>query len=219
MLFDNRRRNRRAGVRTTARDVPTHKLRDDGILIADSGVVAQENREILGRLTAFAKSGGTVVYSFCFATSIRPGVMGQHWDHTWKLPWKAGQYHRTTFEFNETAICTVMTLGKNSSSSSVFDAEIQECMLLPQYSQKAVHLSQVYPENRWYMPTSHSRLESLIPAPDLISRITNLSETPVAFARVGDGYVGYTGDVNQETGTNLVLLRMFNLDGRQAVWA
>ncbi|KAK8101958.1 hypothetical protein PG999_012332 [Apiospora kogelbergensis] len=28
MLFDNRRRNRRAGVRTTARDVPTHKLRD-----------------------------------------------------------------------------------------------------------------------------------------------------------------------------------------------
>ncbi|KAK8041031.1 hypothetical protein PG994_014038 [Apiospora phragmitis] len=43
----------------------------DGMLVADPGVVAKCNRELLGRLVAFAHYGGTVVFSFCFATCIQ----------------------------------------------------------------------------------------------------------------------------------------------------
>ncbi|KAK8047907.1 hypothetical protein PG996_015971 [Apiospora saccharicola] len=122
--------------------------RPNGILVTDPGVIAPKNREILGRLVAFAQSGGTVVFSFCFASNIN------------------------------------------------------------------LHLDGVSRENCWYLPTNDSHVESMVFPPD---RIANQAQTPVAFSRVGDGYVGYTGDVNQESGTSMVLLRMFNLDTRQAV--
>lgn len=44
--------------------------RPDGILVTDPGIIVPKNLEILGRLNAFAQSGGTVVFSFCFASNI-----------------------------------------------------------------------------------------------------------------------------------------------------
>ncbi|KAK7911134.1 hypothetical protein PG985_013615 [Apiospora marii] len=177
--------------------------RPDGILITDPGVVAPKTREILGRLTAFAQSGGTVVFSFCFASNINVDNMNRLWQESWNFPWTMGDYHRSTLRLNTSALGTTLAPGSNS-----------DVQLLPQYSQKAVHLDQVPRENCWYLPTEDSHVESMVFPPD---RVANQAQTPVAFTRVGDSYVGYTGDVNQEKGTNMVLLRMFNLGTRQAV--
>ncbi|KAK8135583.1 hypothetical protein PG984_003523 [Apiospora sp. TS-2023a] len=163
--------------------------RPDGILITDPGVIAPKNREILGRLTAFAQSGGTVVFSFCFASNINRDNMDRLWRESWNIPWTMGDYHRRP-------------------------GHQQRRPAIALYSQKAVHLDGVSRENCWYLPTNDSHVESMVFPPD---RIANQAQTPVAFSRVGDGHVGYTGDVNQESGTNMVLLRMFNLVTRHVV--
>ncbi|KAK8066177.1 hypothetical protein PG997_012924 [Apiospora hydei] len=179
----------------------------DGILVTDPGVVAPSNREILRRLTAFAQSGGTVVFSFSFASNIRADDMDRLWQESWNLPWTMGNYNRSTFQLNTSA------LGTSTAPDS--DGDIRgQSLLWPEYSQKAVHLDNVARENCWYLPTGESRIESMVFPPD---RVTNHSQTPVAFTRAGEGFVGYTGDVNQERGTNLVLLRMFNLDIKPVV--
>ncbi|KAK8032035.1 hypothetical protein PG990_001769 [Apiospora arundinis] len=183
--------------------------RPDGILVADPGVIAEGNREILGRLAAFAQSGGTVVFSFCFASNINSENMDRLWQQSFDLPWKMNSYHRTTHKLNASALGTTIDLGSDSNS-----AADQHGLLLPEYSQKAVHLDNVPRENCWYLPSEESRIESHVFPP---TSVTNKLETPVAFGRVGNGYVGYNGDVNQETGTNLVLLRMFNLDVENTV--
>ncbi|KAK6833411.1 Mitochondrial import receptor subunit TOM34 [Apiospora arundinis] len=165
--------------------------RPDGILVADPGVIAEGNREILGRLTTFAQSGGTVVFSFCFASNINSENMDRLWQQSFDLPWKMNSYHRTTHKLNTSALGTTIDHGSDSNSAA------------------GRPLGQCPRENCWYLPSEESRIESHVFPP---TSVTNKLETPVAFGRVGNGYVGYNGDVNQETGTNLVLLRMFNLD-------
>lgn len=108
----------------------------------------------------------------------------------WDLPWEAGSYHRTTLYLNQEAI------------------ERPTTGLLPSYSQKAVFLRHVDPDTAWYVASDRSVVESLVPLP---GPGINLLETPVAYARVGDGWIVYVGDVNGEKGTDAVVLGMLGL--------
>jgi hypothetical protein len=75
------------------------------------------------------------------------------------------------------------------------------------YSQKAVFLSNVSSDDSLYRPSSDSRTQSLVfPAEPV-----NQGETPVAFTKVGDGWLGYIGDVNNEKGSQAVILAMVEL--------
>ena len=42
--------------------------------------------------------------------------------------------------------------------------------------------------------------------------IDDLTQTPVALASFGDGQVGYTGDMNGEEGTDMVVLAFLGLN-------
>jgi hypothetical protein len=65
------------------------------------------------------------------------------------------------------------------------------------YSQKALFLKNVEDAAAWYRPSED--IGSL------------MAETAVALAKVGEGKLGYVGDVNQEEGSNAVVLAMCGL--------
>jgi hypothetical protein len=71
------------------------------------------------------------------------------------------------------------------------------------YSQKAVFLSNVAQSDSLYLPSSDSLVFS--------SRSVDQNTTPSALAKVGDGWLGYIGDVNNEQGSQAVILAMVEL--------
>lgn len=72
------------------------------------------------------------------------------------------------------------------------------------YSQKAVLLEGVAPENALYLPSPQSRTQSFVFPAEPVQQ----DQTPVAFIKRGDGWLGYLGDVNNETGTQKVVMEM-----------
>ena len=82
--------------------------------------------------------------------------------------------------------------------------------LLPEYSQKAQFVKNVASGDMWYKPDSNLAVESVVWA--LVNgyrEIANIEgEIAVAFAKVGDGRLGYLGDVNAEAGLDIVMLAM-----------
>ncbi|KAI1839426.1 hypothetical protein JX266_014363 [Neoarthrinium moseri] len=161
-----------------------------GILVADPSIVGTKYNELSRALTTYVKNGGTVVLGGVFSALIRPNDLGRYMHDKWELPWKSGSYHRTTLFLNQEEL------------------RRPEYGLLPSYSQKAVFLKHVDPALAWYAASDHSAVESSVPLP--LSEI-DLLETPVAFANIEDGNLGYVGDVNGEEGTKLVVLKMFGL--------
>lgn len=163
----------------------------DGILVTDPGIAQPGSKELLDRVVAYARAGGTVVMSYCFSSNLRMDDMRAFWKHTWSLPWEPASYHRTNLALNESA----STLrGQVSALQKV-------------YSQKALSLKNVERDHSWYLPMKDSVTQSAVFSPTPV----NQDETAVAFAPIGQGCVGYTGDVNMEQGTHMVVMRMFGL--------
>lgn len=109
------------------------------------------------------------------------------------LPWQRGDYHHTTFAVNVTA---VKHIGKAAQR------------LVPAYSQKAMHLRHVEKAHSMYLPTPESRVESLLFSAE---RIKDLKQTPIAWVKVGLGWIEYVGDVNAEEESDEVTLAMCGL--------
>lgn len=88
-----------------------------------------------------------------------------------------------------------------SSCSTIFPA------IHFSYSLKAVFLKSVEPSAAVYLPTDESRTESHVFPPERV----DTKQTPVAFTRYGEGWLGYVGDVNTEEGSDEVILAMCGL--------
>ncbi|KAK0270633.1 hypothetical protein LTR35_010841 [Friedmanniomyces endolithicus] len=67
----------------------------------------------------------------------------------------------------------------------------------------------VEPGDAVYWPTSASRTQSMVFAPQAV----DTAQTPAVLGACGRGKVGYTGDVNHEEPTNWVVLAMCGLAG------
>lgn len=150
----------------------------------------QKYKKASNKIFQFVQGGGTLILGGCFSSFVRPKSMETYFDKVWGLPWKTGSYHRTTVSLNPNAEVE----SRNS--------------LTPSYSQKAVFLTNVETKSAWYRATENSVTESLVfPT----TPIADLAETPVAFVKRGNGWLGYTGDVNAEAGTENVVLGMLGL--------
>jgi hypothetical protein len=163
-----------------------------GVYVVTPGIMTKKNTELAGKLVDYAKAGGIVVYGGCMSSFAGPVDLGAMFRNTWGLRWEAGDYHRTTVSLNTAAA------GLNGSAGE----------LATSYSQKALNLKNVDASDCWYLPSADSRIESHVFAP---APIENSNETPVAFRKIEQGWVGYTGDVNSEQTTTSVVLRMFGL--------
>lgn len=73
---------------------------------------------------------------------------------------------------------------------------------------KAVHVKGARKEDAVYVTTPDSRIQSHVFAPESAH---TPDQTPVCFTSVGNGFLGYVGDVNAEEETTWVILTMCNL--------
>ncbi|KAL8653283.1 MAG: hypothetical protein Q9210_002183 [Variospora velana] len=161
------------------------------VLVADSGTSVKKHNALQIQLASYAAVGGTVIFCCLFASFIRPPDMGKLWKN-FNMPWGSGDYHRSTFYLSQ-------------KMKNVFGS--QRAKHLPsEYSMKALHLANVPVDSRVYVPLEQSRTESRVFPPAAVDN----SQTPAAFHKYGSGWLGYIGDVNNEDGSQALLMAMLS---------
>ncbi|KAF9967358.1 hypothetical protein BGZ70_009820 [Mortierella alpina] len=157
------------------------------VLITDEALTLSQNSAVWDAVLEYVRRGGIAIIMGLFPSFVEPDRMKPFFSQA-GLSWRAGSYHRTTLALNRTVV------------------DIANAKNLPQrYSQKAVFVSNVEPENMWYKTDDSSVVQSMVFAPTSANKA---GETAVAMATVGRGKLGYVGDVNAEDGSNAVVLAM-----------
>ena len=150
------------------------------------------NRSLRDYVRNFAEhQGGTVLFCGTFSSFISPTNFNLYFESEWQLPWRFGDYHRTTFTLNPGFS---LVGGDNNGSQN----NLQTSVLERAYSQKAVHIQGAARNTMLYIPTEDSQIESLVWAPRPVDHLT---QSPTVFQTYGEGHVGFLGDVNSEMGT------------------
>ncbi|KAI1325395.1 hypothetical protein F5Y16DRAFT_401394 [Xylariaceae sp. FL0255] len=159
------------------------------ILITDPSVTEDVHAGVWDAVLQYVVSGGTVVLMGEFSARIEPQTL-TIFLRKLGLPWKAGVFHRTTVVLNNDAV--------NDQIAAA---------LMPKYSQKACFLKNVPHGDVWYKPHDTSVVEALVYPPPPV----NHEQAAIAMGSVGEGRVGYVGDVNAENGSDIVVLAMCSL--------
>ncbi|EIW52991.1 uncharacterized protein TRAVEDRAFT_135335, partial [Trametes versicolor FP-101664 SS1] len=160
------------------------------VLLCDAAITEKEFRDVLDPLVSYVKRGGTAVCMGVFSGWASPDDLTAMFATSWDLPW--------SFE----------TYGRYDWVVSPYPKGLDVKGLAKAYNMKAaVHLKNVPREYAVYLPTPASRLESMVHASTPITG-DKAKESPAVWARVGDGYLGYIGDVNGEQGTTRLTLEM-----------
>ncbi|KFH42089.1 hypothetical protein ACRE_072090 [Hapsidospora chrysogenum ATCC 11550] len=157
------------------------------VLVTDEALSLGENQGVWEAVLQYVRNGGTCVVMGHFSGFTKPLDYKPFFAKA-GLPWDSGSYHRTTLVLNREAL---------SNDKAV--------RLAPRYSQKALFVKNVAPQDSWYITDDASHTQSHVFAP----KSANISgETAVAFASVGNGKLGYLGDVNAEEESDAVILAM-----------
>lgn len=172
-----------------ARNAFESSPRPAAVLCADESLNASTRISLVHDALSYVRAGGILLFMGLFSSFSRPPDIETLFSRL-DLPWKSGDYHRSTFKLNRE-----MTHFNKSG-------------LAPSYSQKALHLANVTLDDAVYLPTNESVVESNVFGP---RRVGDRTQTPAAFARVGEGRVGYVGDVNNEEETTPLVLGMCGL--------
>lgn len=149
---------------------------------------------LVAKLVEYVKGGGTIVFGGLFSGFIRPTDNDAFFKNVWGLGWKMGDYHRTDFMLN------IQTHPK-----FIMGLDVPEL-----YNVKTVHLKGVASQDVVYAPMDGSYTQSAVFAPQKVCS----SEVPVAYTRVGSGYLGYNGEVNGEDETTNIILSMLGVHER-----
>lgn len=158
------------------------------VFVTDPGIVKRKNKKAATKLAEYVKSGGSAAIGGNFASFVSGREMEAFFRQTFGLNWTYGAYHRTTFALNP-----------------LNEVAARNPSLANAYSMKTLHLGGISPEMAMYKPNEESRLESLVFAP---VKIENSLEAPAVCTRVGQGYLGFLGDVNGEICSTNTLLAM-----------
>ena len=164
--------------------------RPDAVILSDPALAKPKHSRLLTRLIGYARSGSTVVLALQFSNHIKPDETRSFFAR-WGVPWDHGSYYRTTTALNPAGV----------------PAPLNKDALLPSVSAKAVHVKNAPREHAVYLPTAASHTESRVFAPRPITG-EQAEESPAVFARVGEGYLGYVGDVNGEQGSTRLIFEM-----------
>ncbi|KAK0514708.1 hypothetical protein JMJ35_003325 [Cladonia borealis] len=164
------------------------------ILLPDPAVTLKQNSALLGQVINYVQAGGFAIFSCNFSSFINESTMDRFWKKSWSLDWKFGDYHRTDVYLNRSITQLPMSSLPNG------------------YSQKAVFLKNVANDDSVYRPSSDSVTQSLV----FPSVPANPNEAAVALTKVGEGWLGYIGDVNNEQGSQAVILSMLELAAKHS---
>ncbi|KAF2211582.1 hypothetical protein CERZMDRAFT_43168 [Cercospora zeae-maydis SCOH1-5] len=160
------------------------------VLATDQALADPDNYVLREEARLFIHRGGSLILCCHFAAAA-PRLDVEKFFSSFGLYWRTGDYHRTEHDLNR-AIAGVDIGG-----------------LRPRYSQHAVHLRDVDPRHAIYLPAATAYVQSSVCPP---SPIEDKTQTPTALATVGQGRLGFMGDVNVEEGTIRTVL---TICGRQ----
>jgi hypothetical protein len=159
------------------------------ILSADESLLASTRISLVHDALSYVRAGGILVFMGLFSSFSRPSDIKTLFSR-FDLPWESGDYHRSTFKLNR----EMTHFNKSGLAGS--------------YSQKALHLANVTFDDAVYLPSNDSVVESNVFGP---RRVGDRTQTPAAFTKIGEGKVGYVGDVNNEDETSPLVLGMCGL--------
>ncbi|KAH9940820.1 uncharacterized protein BXZ73DRAFT_98649 [Epithele typhae] len=142
-------------------------------------------------LAHYTREGGTVILGWDLNNHILHEEFAALISF-WGLPWRLGSYFRTTYVRQDT-----------------FTGAFKRDGLAPAYSAKAHKLQGVAPAHALYAPGPKSVVESKVFPPDFCP--VPRDECPVAWAPVGKGFFGFTGDINFENDTTKAVLAMLGI--------
>lgn len=168
------------------------------ILVVDGALSQGKHIALQTQLARFVKAGGVLVFCCLFSNFVSPDNANKLWKK-FDLPWTYGDYHRSTFYLSQKA-------------KTVFGSQ-RAVTLEREYSMKTLHLEGSTVDSRVYVPLEQSRTQSMVFPPDTVDQ----SQSPAAWAKSGDGWLGFIGDVNNEKGSQKLLMVMLgeSLTGRQ----
>lgn len=161
------------------------------ILSVDAGLLGRRKSYIdfQFELVEYVRNGGTLILACLFSGNasleLHDALLAR-----FQLPWKYGDYHRSTFFRNPVFRDVLGPQLYNSLEES--------------YSMKTLHLKNVSADARVYIPEASSRTQSAV----FPAAAVDLQQCPAAFAKYGRGYIGYIGDVNNEAGSQKLLMAM-----------
>ncbi|KAI1302028.1 hypothetical protein F5Y03DRAFT_362537 [Xylaria venustula] len=162
------------------------------IWIVDADIVQNRHRELSHQVVEYVKNrGGIVVLGGFFSSTVRPNDLDQYLGQAWGMPWRSGQYERTTVLLQDSHV------GLDANTRA---------RLAASYSSKALFLKNVSSSDSLYASPEGARSESMVFGPVPVE-----AQTSVAFGKCGQGWLGYTGDVNHEEGTAEAVLAMMGL--------
>ena len=163
------------------------------VILATNGSIAQSRyRTLRNELVSFVNDGGTLICCCNFASFCRP-LDFNTFMAAFDLPWKSGDYHRSTFVLNQAF--------KDRFGPDRFGK------LATSYSMKANHVSRASSAAMVYGPDSASRTESMV----FPSSTVDQAQAPIVLGKCGKGELGYLGDVNGEKETAGLLLIMIGM--------
>ncbi|KAI1810579.1 triacylglycerol lipase [Poronia punctata] len=164
----------------------------DAVLITDADVTYPDNADVWEVVLRYVRRGGTAILTAQFSSLARSRRTKTLFEKA-GLPWEvSGSYYcRMTFQLNPRA------------------AGDEIAARLPhQYCVQGLSLSNVAPEDAWYVADGNSGARAAVLGPN---SVVVQGDAVVTMANIGVGKLGYTGDVNREETTNLVILAMCGL--------
>lgn len=138
-------------------------------------------------LVAYAKSGGVVVFGCQSSNHVTPPNLDWYFENVWSLPWRFGNYARFQFQ-------------PNPNASSINGMSVPS-----DYNAKSVQLNNVDESAVVYWQDGEMySLTGMLPTPENQGRKSG----PVVWQKYGEGWVGWTGDVNNEEETGQITRMM-----------
>lgn len=127
-----------------------------------------------------------------FPNFTRMDVFDEFFDKGFGLPWQHGDYHRATFRFNP---------------SCMLPAGAVKDSILFEYSMKALHIKSAGEHEKIFVPVPGGTTQSLVFTPSHVDE----AQAAVVGAKIGDGFLVYSGDVNGEQGSDKMILALCGL--------
>ncbi|KAI0367861.1 hypothetical protein BV20DRAFT_1023528 [Pilatotrama ljubarskyi] len=178
---------RRVATKADAMDHLNRTPRPHAVLICDGAVTETEHADLLRKLADYVKEGGTAICTGVFSSLAEFDKMSAMFKGAFKLPWTCAYYTRDDW-----------TLNRNVKG-------IDTRALARKYSMKAVGLGNVSLESAVYLDARQARR---LAKGKGRSGEGDSCQTPISFAAVGKGHIGFVGDVNGEEHTTAVVVAM-----------
>ncbi|KAE9379953.1 hypothetical protein N431DRAFT_432274 [Stipitochalara longipes BDJ] len=158
------------------------------IIATDEGLTKSSNTSVFEKVLSYVRSGGLLIIGLHFPNFLAMDAFDSFFQRL-GLPWKHGDYHRTTFRFND--------------SSDLPGGLSAESFPGP-YSMKALHVKNARAHEKLFIPVPGATTQSIVFSPAYVDQ----TQAAIVGAKMGDGYVVYDGNVNPEDGQINVILAL-----------